>query len=419
MPTGAQISTRLVILGSSITALAVARDARRLGLQPLLVDTSAGIAMASRCTRGRLLRGPVESIDPSWLAALGRAQRSQLIATGDDWLRWLLAHREQLQSAYARVLHPANDALATCLDKQRFAAWCARHGLPTPRRFRLADVLQSGTLPCPLLLRPAQTRHAVPSAVIPKACEVESRAELLRHVASLRRAGLQPVLTESLLRRSLRQYSVGFARQHGQTLVMVAQKLRPLPAACATGTLVETVADAALEALGEQVAQLLDYRGIGELEVLRDTATGEDFLIEVNARPWLQFALGQATGRDLLGLATETDSAAPRAPRASARWLDFRADLRACFAKQDGMVRSGQLGLAAYLSSIAGAREFACWSARDPAPFWRETRNLFSRLWRPAAPGPRSARAGGSAAAAHHPASPRPAAGLKNSSGWE
>jgi predicted ATP-grasp superfamily ATP-dependent carboligase len=182
---------------------------------------------------------------------------------------------------------------------------------------------------------------------------------------------------------------------------------------------VETVADAALEALGEQVAQLLDYRGIGELEVLRDTATGEDFLIEVNARPWLQFALGQATGRDLLGLATETDCAAPRAPRTSARWLDFRADLRACFARPHGMVRSGQLGLAAYLASIAGAREFACWSARDQAPFWRETRDLISRLWRPAAPGPRRTHAGGSAAAAHLPASPPTVAGLKNSSGWE
>lgn len=433
MPATTPISERLVILGSGITALAVARDARRLGLQPLLVDTEAGIAMASRSARSQVLGGTAQELDPQWLAGLGRQHRSQLMATSDEWLRLLMRHREELEDSYARILHPSNQVLATCLDKQRFAAWCAQNALRTPRQFRVADLPQSGALPCPLLLRPVETRHALPPALVPKACEVSSHAELLHCAAGLRRAGLHPVLTESLLGRPLRQYSVGFARQDGQTLVVVAQKLRPLPAACATGTLVETVADAALEALGRQVAGLLDYRGIGELEVLRDLATGEDFLIELNARPWLQFALGEATGKDLLALATGARCAishaarthvpqagAPqaRAPRDSARWLDFRADLRACFAR-GGLVRTGQLGLTAYLASVARARLFACWSPRDQRPFWRELRDLLSRPWRPGAPDPRRTRAGGSAARPHWPASRPPAADWKNSSGWE
>jgi predicted ATP-grasp superfamily ATP-dependent carboligase len=419
MRTTMQSTDRLVILGSGITALAVARDARRLGLQALLVDTGTGVAMASRRARSQVLRGPMEEIALPWLAALGRERRSLLIATSDDWLRFLLPHRSELESSYAGVLHPANTALATCLDKQRFAAWCGRHALRTPRQFQLADLLQSAALPCPLLLRPAETRHAALPGEVCKAREVTTCAALLHEVERLGRAGLQPVLTESLLGRPLRQYSVGFARQDGQTLVVVAQKLRPLPAACATGTLVQTVADTGLEALGRQVAQLLDYRGIGEIEVLRDLDTGEDFLIEVNARPWLQFALGQATGRDLLGLASGAHHGPARAARRQARWLDLRADLRTCFAQPHGLVRNGQLGLPAWFASVARARLFACWSPLDQGPFWHEVRDLFSRLWRPGAAGPGRIRAGGSAAAHRWPASPRPAADLKNSSGWE
>jgi predicted ATP-grasp superfamily ATP-dependent carboligase len=414
-----QSPDRLVILGNGITALAVARDARRLGLRPLLVDKDDGVAMATRCARVQLLHGPLQEIAIPWLCALAREQPSQLIATSDDWLRILLAHRDDLESSYARVLHPANEQLAICLDKPRFAAWCVQHGLRTPRQFQLAELIDDAALPCPMLLRPAHTRHAVLPALIPKAREITSRAELLHYAARFRRVGLQPVLTESLLGRPLRQYSVGFARQQAQILTVVAHKLRPLPAACATGSLVEEAPDAPLEALGRQVAQLLDYRGIGELEVLRDLATGEDFLIELNARPWLQFALGEATGRDLLGLASGVQRKPAQPRRTSARWVDMRADLRACFARPDGLVRSGQLGLRAYLASLARAHLFACWSLRDPGPFWRELRDLVSRRWRPDAPGPGRIRAAGSAAERHPPASPPPAADWKNSSGWE
>jgi len=400
MPAIIQRPERLVILGSGITALAVARDARRLGLSALIMDTQAGMAMTSRQAYSRILRDAEDMTLPG-LVALAREQPSLLIATSDEWLRFLLLHRGELDAEFARVLHPASAQLATCLDKQRFAAWCGAHGLRTPRQFTLAELLQSAALPCPLLLRPAETRHAASPAEVPKARQVSSRAELLLQLAGLERVGLQPVLTESLLGRPLRQYSVGFARHGGQTLTVVAHKLRPLPAACAAGTLVQTVPDAALDALGRQVAELLDYSGIGELEVLRDLRSGEDFLIEVNARPWLQFPLGEATGSDLLGLVTDMRNDAAARAGTRARWLDFRGDLRACFARPDGLVRSGQLGALDYLASLLRARRFACWSLRDQRPFWNGLRDLLTRPWRPAAPDPERIRAGGSAVARH------------------
>jgi len=369
---------QLIVLGSDVTALAVVRDASHLGLSPVVVDTQRGIATTSRLARMEVHTDaqPTELIP--LVRTLAGGSSSALLATSDLWLRTLVEQRAEFASTGAHILHPRNASLKVCLDKRRFAAWCKAHALPTPRVYDVrADAEACRDIAFPVLVRPTSTVHDKVLRGAPKAVEARCPEELNRCLDGFRRAGVVPVVAESLLGRKLQQFSVGLARTGGgKTATVVTQKLRPPPDLCGVGSLVETSDQPEVEHLAERVATALDYVGIAEVEVLRDAASGELFLIEVNARPWLQFAVAAATQRDLLAFllqerALSGNGSERKTPR-SAVWIDFSNDLHICFGA-NGLIRTGRLTVSSYVRSVARANVFARWSVRDPRPFWRDT----------------------------------------------
>jgi predicted ATP-grasp superfamily ATP-dependent carboligase len=375
----------LIVLGSDVTALAVVRRAAALGVTPVVVDTHRGIAAASRLARAEIRAASPPQLLPR-VRALAEGSPTAVLATSDVWLRVLLEHRSELEAVCLDVLHPRNASLEICLDKRRFARWCTETGLPTPRSYGLS--LDSVPAPVeledvvfPVLVRPAQTLHSRPAAEAPKAVEVRCPQELARCLERFRCADVAPMISESLLGRHLQQFSVGLARAGDRSMTVVMQKHRPRPDACGVGSFVEVTEQADVEQLALRAASALDYRGIAEIEVLRDEVSGETFLIEVNARPWLQFGLAAATGRDLLRFVVDAAAPSERASnrRRMAVWLDFRNDLRVCFGPQ-GLVRRGRVRFRDYLLSIARANVFARWSLGDPLPFCIDTCALVRAL---------------------------------------
>ncbi len=377
----------LVVLGSSVTALAMVRSAHAHGLGCELVDVEEGVAFATRLAVRHARPAHPRTAVLAELAARHAGGRAWLVATTDEWLRALSATRAAVDAAFARVLHPPNDVLALCLDKLRFADFCTARELPAPRRYDVGARADAAAIRFPVLLRPAETLHSRPAPGIAKAQEVRTRAALQAALAAYRAAGVQPIVTQSLLGRPLEQYSVGISRQHGRTLAVVARKVRPRPEACRVGTLVETAAAPEVEALARAAADALDYRGIAEVEILRTGDDGALFLIEVNARPWVQFGIGAASGRDLL--AFQLEPALPTdPPQREVRWLSFPDDLWLCMNREQGLVRTGALGWGAYAASVLGARAYARWSWRDPGPFMHGVRELVAprvARWRRAA----------------------------------
>lgn len=370
---------RLIVLGSSLTALAVARNAAHLRLRPLVFDTDAGIAFSSRCAE-RELFGSADEQAVERLTALAADEPSWLIATSDAWLRLIAAHRDALASAFGEILHPADAALAICLEKARFADWCRRNALPAPRCFSGDDLREdAASASFPLLLRPAASMHWAPG-VVPKAMHVRNAEELRHWLDVYAAAGVAPLVTESLLDRPLTQYSVGASRRGGRTMAFVAVKRRPLPQDCQVGTYVELMADEAVEALARRALDALDFAGIGEVEILRDESSGRDYLIEINARPWVQYGLGVASGHDLLAFQLDPERFdAGSAVTSGKRWLNFPNDLFYCFSRSVGVVRHGRLPAREYVRSLVHANTFAHFAWTDPLPAWRSWRPLLRR----------------------------------------
>ena len=377
-------ATGIAILGSGLTALGVVRSAHRLGLRPIVIDVEEGPATASRLPRKLVFAGADRNTLAGELERLGKGERASLISTTDAWLRVIRAHRETLEGAFAAILHPANGVLDICLNKGSFADWCRENNVPAPHRYDLGseqlDIPED--IHFPVMLRPGRTLHSNPVPGIAKATEIDTADSLRRELAKFRAAGVEPIVVESLLARPLTQYSVGFARSSGGIETVVARKLRPPPEACTLGTLVEAVDEPRVRALAVRVVELLDFMGIGEVEVLRDESSDEDYVIEVNARPWMQFTLAVGCGRDLLGFVLDHRDAGPDPGNNARVWIDFLSDLYVCFNREAGLVRHGRLRWRDYLASIARANIHSRWAMHDPAPFLKDAGTLLLARFR-------------------------------------
>jgi len=368
------MAPRLIVLGNTLTALAICRDARKRGFDPILVDRSWGIAFNTHTASPVLLdatRSDAQTCND--ICALSQSSPTYLIATGDVWVRFIIAFRQHLDAAFTRVLHASNDALATCLNKARFARWCRQTAIPAPRAWFPGEEARPEELRMPLFVRPADTLHDRPNTGIPKAAEVRTEQELEELLGRYARASVVPLVTESLLGEPLVQYSVAVARNGAQSLSFVAVKLRPGPTACSVGTYVELSPNAEIEASVLSALAKLDYFGIAEVEVLYAPRTGRYVLIEVNARPWLQYSLAAASGHDFLGVLV--GQSRPEARRLSGLgWLNWHDDLYVAWSRSVGMVRGGELGLGEYLASLWRARAYALFDRHDLAPWWRRLR---------------------------------------------
>lgn len=366
-------ANRLVVLGNSVTALAVARHSRALGFETIVADQDRGIAQRSSGARVIDLNQPLDQQKLEALCNLG-GRKSFLLSTADSWLRFVMTHRASLQQSFAAILHPVNETLEICLSKQNFSAWCVANGFDMPRWFGPLDRERLAAVTFPIIVRPDRTLHSLPHAGLPKAKEVNSIDECRTLLGRYEAAGVTPVATESLLHRGVIQYSVPFAKVGERILSFCARKLRPSPDWCATGTYVEICEAPEIEKLARRAVETLDYYGIGEVEILHSAESGKSYLIEINARPWVQYALAPASGHNLLGFVLEGRNDASRPiTKTGLRWMDFRSDFYVCFSRDAGMVRNGRLSFGAYVKSVLAANVYAKFNLLDLRPCLSDT----------------------------------------------
>jgi len=361
----------VVILGGSITALAVAREAHGLGLDPVVVDPAPGVAHRSSLAKiVRFADGSDQDVLDRVCKIGGRD--ASLIATADRWVRFVKRNREKLEAVFNTVLHPGNDALDLCLSKAAFADWCVANRLDTPRHCRGDDSRCLEGMRYPVLVRPAETVHGQSRSPqrLPKAAEAASPQELESLLRRFHDAGVPTFVAESLLGQRLVQYSVPFARRGRETVSYVAQKVRPPADWCATGTLVELSPNSEVEALALRAVEALDYFGIGEVEILHSLDTGRSYLIEINARPWVQYSLATDSGHGFLGfmLGLPRRAGFPVVKQGLA-WINFGDDSYVCFSRSQGIVRKGDLSALEYLKSVARPKTYALFNWRDPGPW--------------------------------------------------
>jgi len=366
----------LFILGGSLTGLALIRNSFSLAIPTILFSHVDEIS-----THSRLIKiVNVEDYGDKAFSAIKKislqVERVFLLASSDDWLRFIFNYRDQINCLGIEVLHADNLVLDICLNKQRFNEWLLKEGLPMPLMIPVPDLeLQNfsevlDVLPYPLIVRPAITKHSENIFSLAKAQSVYDSNELKSCLRLFDKASVQPLITQSLIPFQCQQYSVAIVRSNDGMRSFVTEKIRPSVEYAQTGTYVSLSPAEDVELLARLVLDKLDYYGIAEVEILKRPDTGELFLIEINARPWLQYMLAWRSNHDFLHFLIDGEGYRKDLEcKTGFHWIDFNADLFATFSSSMGCVRRRELSIFRYLYSLVQANVYASFSWYDFGPF--------------------------------------------------
>jgi D-aspartate ligase len=384
--------TTCVVLGASATGLAVVRGLHRLGGVCRVVDESLGWAAHSRyCAKlfvGQQRLGQNSSSNDYLEAILSfKDSKSKpiIIGTSDRWLHFLIEHWECLSSHFT-ILHPDARTLKLCLDKARFYEWCGGQGIRVPKTLSTGAVTSSdpaiSALKLPYIVRISD--RGLQSPDFPKTLEIKTQTEFKQLLSTANLAGYldRLLISESLLGRRLIQYSVPFCRNGENTLAYVAIKRRPPPEACAVGAYVVLDENSDVLELATNLATKLAYCGIGELEVLHDLDSKENFVIELNPRPWSQFNLQYVAGYDFLDhLLNQSRSGPSSVQSVGAGWLSLYDDLYEFRQVLRGDPSGKTKKIIQFATSLLQARAFALWSLKDPMPAFLNLNRILRTYW--------------------------------------
>lgn len=200
--------------------------------------------------------------------------------------RLLIAIRDRLP--IGTTLLPTADLFDAVNDKQRFAALCVTHGLPTPETWLYADgkavigALENGTLRLPLVIKPVIGMGGLGVDLI------RSETDLVR-VATHKSA---PLLVQRLIEGRDRDISIlaggGKLLAYG---VQVHQRSR-----------YDFADSPALLAMMERFVAATGFEGLAHFDAIEEAATGNLYLIECNPRSWASVAALAAAGVNMVAL---------------------------------------------------------------------------------------------------------------------
>lgn len=320
------------------------------------------------------------------MACLERIGRSQpvkgvLIPCLDGKVLTVSHARDEL-SQWFHIVLPAPEIVEMLMDKSAFYRFAMEHGFPIPPTHILGPeddiVAVADRVTYPVAVKPAYRTTTWTANTTAKAFKVDSRDELLAVFDRCRGWADELIVQRWISGEVSDLYSCNcyFSRQGEVLATFVARKLRQWPPDTGQSSLgVECRDDVVLE----ETIRLLSsvgYRGLGYVEMKRDSSNGEYYIVEPNVgRPTGRSAIAEAGGVELLytmycdaaGLPLPAD----RQQRyGDVKWIHLRRDLQSAWV----WWRRGRLGFGDWWRSVRGPKAYAVFSWTDPLPFFFDLR---------------------------------------------
>jgi predicted ATP-grasp superfamily ATP-dependent carboligase len=378
-PTQSQPNVRpAFVLGLFDTGLAAVRALGRAGIPVYGFDASPGeIGFHSRYGSHAVCPDPVATPDALVGFLLDRARRFNeppiLYPTSDAFVVFVSEQRHLLEPYLTHAL-PSAAAIAAGIDKRQQYEHALQAAVP---------VVSTLWPSSPASLHALAPSFSYPVVVKP-ASGYRSRTRFGRRKAvSVANADALHALCDGLIANGdeiiVQPFIAGPNSSHakvcayfdatGTALACICmRKIRQYPTDFGVGTMMESIDDPELRALGLRLFRQMAWRGPGSIEFKRDARDGRWKLIELNPRLWQQHALAGACGVDfpLVQYRDLTGQPPLRMQyRTGVRWIDEFRDPRSAW----DHARGGRLGLREWLASFRGPRTFAMFAADDPKPF--------------------------------------------------
>ena len=401
-----------VVMNMFYTGLGIARSLGSRGIPVIGLSAQSGVY--GNATRyAKVLPSPDSKAEPEAFAAFLSSlagtlgHRAILFPTRDHDVVFLDRYRAQLEPLFHLVI-PPEPAVRTSLDKWETFAASQRAAIPAPRCWPISGeaslraALAQLSYPC--VLKPLAAHHwreAGKWAAVGerKAIGIESEQQLRQEYARIVDREPRALIQEMIPGDDDALVAIGcyVDRRGAWAGGFALRKLIQSPSGFGTGCVLQAVEHPELIEKTKRLLAGIGFGGIAEVEYKRHALTGEYLLIEINPRPWDQFTLGVPCGVDVSYLAY-CDFAGlpmPNLPVQQKRddrqkWVaedTFLITLVRLLAHGDPLVRR-------LPAALAGKRNYAIWSWRDPAPFllylvsgvpaliWSIAKAALSRPWR-------------------------------------
>ena len=382
---------RAIVLGSSPTGLYAVRELAKAGFEVHLADLDRGCAFASRHVTGD---GFVGTRDEAFAWALQAAANAPsgavLVPTNDAFIEALCAMASRLPpgvSAFAAY----GDVAPVLLDKLSFHDLCLRHGVATPRIWRVEGreglAALAETLPFPCILKPLLIHRAKHLLKGQKVLLLRDRAGLEQVLSSLPE-DVGGWLVQEIIpgpESELTLVGAAFSREGRELQRFSGRKLRQYPAGFGSASLVSSERCPESERIALDFLAAIGFRGLCGVEFKRDPRDGLLKMIEINPRPTLWFQITHDAGQRLLAAAClDLLGRAPPAAEPQAEDVCWRYAIKDFASARFYRRHPDALPFPAPDTSTAANLRRRAWpvfDARDPLPALAEPIGYLRKAW--------------------------------------
>lgn len=363
--------TSILILGGHIQALGLARQCKAKGLQvTVLTDDRCSVARWSYAVdKTYFYRTNDELMQKLHTLA---SKESLLFPTSDDYIDFIVAHRNELEDLYMIAL-PDNEIVALFADKRLTYQFAEKHKIDHPASqypTSLADVetiAEKIIYPC--VVKPA-VMYSFHKQFGKKAFLCANKEELLLR-CKLIEEGQFPmdklVIQEFLNGGAKNLYSFGTFAINGESVVDIqVNRLRQNPMTFGNSTTYCVTCDIPeIAAAAKKILALTHYTGMGEVEFMYDN--GEYKFLEINTRAWKWHTISNQRGFSFIGAWIDYlngQSITTIDQTSGAAWMEHLTDTAVSLKE----IMHGRMGVGEWLCTRWHKHERAVWSWRDPLP---------------------------------------------------
>jgi len=367
-----------LVLGMFETGLGVIRSLARNGIKVYGFDFKKDIAFYSRYVKARKCPHPLEEEQEfiNQLIEFGKRKKHKpvLFITSDDFLIAVSRNITLLEN-YFLINMPNNSLIESIADKYQQYKLVQKTDINLPQTFIINEKTHitqiAETLNYPAFIKGLDVnswRSKISGSV--KGFEVNSKNDFVSKSNEIVEKGVNCIVQEIVQGPDTNHYKFcAYFSANGKMLnAFTLQKIRQNPIRFGVGSMVESIYNKELFALGEKLFRSINYVGVGSAEFKLDEKDGKFKLIEINARYWQQNILPTACGMNF-PLTNYLDLTQKKIEVSldfnnGIKWINIYMDFDS-FLKYR---KIKELSFKQWFKSIKGKKVFSDWSWDDPLP---------------------------------------------------
>jgi len=279
----------LVTDADSRRSLAVVRSLGRRGLYVVAGHyRSSALAFSSKYCRERFTYPHPKKAPDAFLSnILSRLRTGSydcFLPMGDETMKIAARHQSAI-AEFTRLTVPSTAAVEIALDKGNTIRFAEAHGFPCPRTFFIEELgtigLLKSQIPYPAVIKP-KSESGAEGVVF-----VDGPDDLLSLYLRVHRRFPFPLIQEAIPPASPKFGVQCLFNGQGRLRAAYVQRfLRQYPMKGGPGSCFETVRRPDILDQGVRLLELLDWRGVAQVEFMEDIRDGRLKLLEINPRFW-------------------------------------------------------------------------------------------------------------------------------------